>query len=61
MSPDGDVTLISNSDGWFPTQRTTGTEWIGGAAGQPERTDWEKNFVTQFWERLRADHKVVNK
>jgi hypothetical protein len=62
-SPDGDVRLISNSDGQFPAQRTTGTEWIGGTAGQPERTDWAmESSVAKLWQPIefRTDRRLVN-
>jgi hypothetical protein len=62
-SLDGDVPLISNSDGQFPAQRTTGTECVRGTAWQPERTDWVKeSSVEKLWEPIefRTDCRLVN-
>jgi hypothetical protein len=62
-SLDGDVPSISNSDGQFPAQRTTGTVWIGGTAGQPETTDWAKeSSVAKVWEPIEflTDRRLVN-
>jgi hypothetical protein len=59
---DRDMTLISNSDGEFPTQRATGRQCIPDMAWQPERTDWIKgSSLANLWEpkHIRPDGRLV--
>jgi hypothetical protein len=39
---DGDVPLTSNSEGWFPAEKTTGTQCIRGMVWQTEGAGWIK-------------------